>query len=113
MTDHIRIRPAEGLWVVRTGGAVIAESSAALELSEGDYAPAIYFPRGDVAMAFLERSASGSHSPYMGDASYYTVSSPGETLPDAAWSYESPLPGMEAIAGHIAFYTNRVNVEKL
>ena len=35
MAEHIKIRPAEGTWVVRTGGAVIAESTAALELAEG------------------------------------------------------------------------------
>ena len=25
-------------------------------------------------------------------------------IPNAAWSYQVPLPGFEAIAGHLAFY---------
>ena len=54
MSDHITIRKAPGTWTVRAGGAVLGESSDALELVEGDYPPVIYFPRGDIAMAFLD-----------------------------------------------------------
>ena len=53
MADHITIRKAPGTWTVRAGGAVLGESDNALELSEGDYPFVIYFPRGDIAMAFL------------------------------------------------------------
>ena len=53
MPDHITIRPATGTWVVRAGGAVLGESIQALEMTEGDYPPVIYFPRTDIAMAFL------------------------------------------------------------
>ncbi len=41
MSDHIKIRQAPGTWVVRAGGAVLGESTNALELSEGDYPPVI------------------------------------------------------------------------
>ena len=56
MADHIRMRRAPGTWVVRTNEAVLGESSAALELTEGDYPPVIYFPRDDIAMALLDRT---------------------------------------------------------
>ena len=57
MTEsRISIKPVSGTWVVRAGGAVIAESENALELHEGDFPVAIYFPREDVAMAFLDAS---------------------------------------------------------
>ena len=36
MADHIIITRAPGTWVVRAGGAVIAETGRALELAEGD-----------------------------------------------------------------------------
>lgn len=113
MADHIRIRKSDATWVVRTADAVIAESRAVLELSEGDYPAVIYFPRDDVAMAFLEKSDKLTHCPHKGDATHYSLSVPGATLEHAAWSYESPKPGMEEIAGHVAFYADRVNVEKL
>lgn len=113
MSDHIKIRETQSTWVVRTGGAVIAESTRALELAEGDYAPVIYFPRDDVAMALLERTDHSTHCPHKGDASYFTVVAPDESLLNAAWSYEAPKPGMEPIKDHIAFYGNKVAVEKL
>lgn len=113
MTDHIRIREAEGTWVVRAGGAVIGETNRALELSEGSYAPVIYFPRGDIAMAFLDRSAKQTVCPHKGAASYFTIVAESGPIADAAWSYETPKDGMEAIAGHLAFYPDKVTVERL
>ncbi|SIO22776.1 Uncharacterized conserved protein, DUF427 family [Rhodovulum sp. ES.010] len=113
MSDRITIHKAEGAWVVRAGGAVIAESRNALELVEGDLAPVIYFPREDVGMAFLERSDSGTTCPHKGEASYYTLHAKSYDIPDAAWSYEDPVAGMEKIAGHLAFYADRVTVEQL
>jgi len=115
MADHIIITRAPGTWVVRAGGAVIAETARALELAEGDYAPVIYFPREDVAMAFLEPGTRVSHCPHKGDATHYAIVTKSRALPDAAWSYETPREGMERIAGHIAFYTgtDAVMVEQL
>jgi uncharacterized protein (DUF427 family) len=113
MAEHIKIRKAPGKWVVRAGGAVLGESANALELTEGDHSPTIYFPRKDIGMAFLERTASSTTCPYKGTATYYTVSSAAGDIPDAAWSYEAPLEGVEEIKDHIAFYTSQVTVEQL
>lgn len=113
MSDHIAIHKAEGTWVVRTGGSVIAESREALELVEGDYTPVVYFPRADVAMAFLEPSDTRTTCPHKGEASYYTIQAEGGPIADAAWSYETPRAGLEPIAGHLAFYTYKVTVEQL
>ncbi|MGC9419505.1 MAG: DUF427 domain-containing protein [Rhodovulum sp.] len=113
MADHVAIHKAEGAWVVRAGGAVIAESRNALELVEGDLAPVIYFPRADVAMAFLERSDSRTTCPHKGEATYYTLQAKSYDIPDAAWSYESPVEGMEKIAWHLAFHADKVTVEQL
>lgn len=113
MADHIKIRKAPGKWVVRAGGAVLGESGNALELTEGEYQPTIYFPREDIGMAFLERTASSTNCPWKGPATYFTVSTAAGDIPDAAWSYEDPLEGVAAIKGYIAFYTDRVTVEQL
>ena len=61
MSDHITITPAQGTWVVRAGGAVLGETTGALELREGDHAPVIYFPRGDIAM--LNARGGGGWAP--------------------------------------------------
>ena len=51
MQKHIRVIQETGVWSLRAGGAVIADSENALELNEGDYDPVIYFPRENVTMA--------------------------------------------------------------
>ena len=113
MADHIRILKSDATWVVRTADAIIAESRNALELVEGDYPAVIYFPRDDVAMAFLEKSEKLTHCPYKGDATHFSISAPGGTLENAAWSYESPIDAVGDIADYVAFYGDKVNVEKL
>jgi uncharacterized protein (DUF427 family) len=113
MAEHIRIRKSNGTWVVRAGGAVLAESTNALELNEGDYPSVIYFPRDDVAMAFLEKTASSTKCPHKGTASYYDIHGKSGIIPDAAWSYETPLASVADIQGHLAFYGDKVTVEQL
>ena len=113
MDETIRLRPAQGTWVVRAGGAVIAETDAAQELTERGHEPVIYFPRADVAMAFLERSATVTACPLKGQASYYTLVTKSGEIADAAWSYEEPKQGLGRIAGHLAFYPGKVTVERV
>lgn len=113
MTSHIKIRKAAGTWVVRAGGAVLGESKNALELTEGDYPPVIYFPREDIGMAFLDASEQTSHCPFKGDAAYFSIVTKSNVIKNAAWSYESPNADVAEIAGHLAFYPNLVAVEKL
>ena len=113
MTDHIRIRKAPGTWSIRANGAVLGESRNALELTEGSYPAVIYFPRTDIAMALLDKTMSTSTCPHKGVASYYSSVGESGTIHDAAWSYETTKDGVSAIAGHLAFYTNKVTVEQL
>ncbi len=113
MADHITIRPASGNWTVRAGGAVLGESTAALELQEGDYPPVIYFPRSDIAMAFLEPSDITSTCPYKGKATYYSIVAKSGLIRDAVWSYEDPLDAVAGIKGYLAFYTTKVAVEEV
>lgn len=113
MADHIKIRTASGTWVVRAAGAVIGESKNALELVEGDNAPVIYFPRADIAMAFLDESSTTSHCPHKGDAAYFSIEAKSGTIADAVWSYEDPKDGVAAIKGHLAFFHEKVAVEEV
>lgn len=114
MANHINVSKADGTWVVRAGGAVLAESQNALELTEGSYGPVIYFPRNDIAMDFLDVSERTSHCPQKGDASYFSIVTKSTTIQDAAWSYENPKEAMREIAGHLAFYGgDQVAVEQV
>lgn len=110
----IKIRKAEGTWVVRAGGAVLGESKNALELSEGDYPAVIYFPREDIAMAFLDESDHSTHCPHKGDASYFSIVTKSQTLENVVWSYENPMEDVARIKDHLAFYpSDTVAVERV
>lgn len=114
VADHIKIRPADGTWVVRAGGAVLGESENALELIEGDYPTVIYFPREDIAMEFLDESDYATTCPWKGEASYFSIVTKSTTLTNAAWCYGTPNEGVAQIAGHLAFYpSDKVAVEQL
>ncbi|MFZ7089536.1 DUF427 domain-containing protein [Primorskyibacter sp. 2E233] len=111
---NITITPAEGTWVVRAGGAVIGESSRALELSEGEMPFVIYFPREDIAMAFLDATDHKTSCPHKGQASYFSIMSKSKTYENAVWSYESPKEAVAAIKDHLAFYVqDGVAVERV
>ncbi|WP_371223415.1 DUF427 domain-containing protein [Roseovarius sp. 2305UL8-3] len=101
--SQIKIRRASGTWVVRAGGAVLAETKDALELSEPGYGDVIYFPRDDVAMAFLDATDHSTHCPHKGDASYFSIVTKSQTLENVAWSYEDPKEDVARIKGHLAF----------
>jgi len=94
---------------VTWNGQVIADSKRALTLREAAYAPVQYVPRADVKMALLKRSDHGTHCPYKGDASYYSIELQGRRAENAVWSYEEPYDAMAAIKGFVAFYPNRVS----
>jgi len=108
--DHpIDIAPNPKRVRVLFAGRVVADTARALTLKETTYAPVQYIPREDVDMALLTRTEHSTHCPYKGDASYYTVMAGERTAVNAVWSYEQPFPAMAEIAGHVAFYPNRID----
>ena len=115
MTENqrITIQPHTGTWVVRAGGAVLGETTRALELNEKGHDPVIYFPRQDLAMAFLEPSDTRTECPFKGTASHWNIVGKSGTITDAGWTYENPKPAASEIAGHIAFYPEKVTVEEV
>ena len=114
MADHITIRKAPGTWTVRAGGAELGETENALELSEGDYPNVIYFPRSDIAMAFLDQADKRTHCPHKGDATHFSVVTKSQILDNAVWSYEAPIKAVAQIKDHLAFYSGEnIAVEKI
>lgn len=87
-------------------GVVLAESDHT-EVVEGNH----YFPPESVNKGFFEESATTTHCPWKGDASYYTVNVEGEELRDAAWYYPQPKEAAANIKDHVAFYGNKVDIE--
>jgi uncharacterized protein (DUF427 family) len=107
--DHpITVEPDPARVVVRAGGRVVADPTRALVLREASYPPVRYIPREDVEPAALAPSERRTYCPYKGDASYYGLVTPGGTVPDAVWAYDTPYDAVRGIAGHLAFYPKHV-----
>ena len=113
MSDHITLKAVEGTYSIRAAGAVLGETSNAVELQENGYDPVIYVPRADLAMAFFDQTDHNTTCPHKGVATYFTIQAKSGPIPNAAWSYENPNEGLEKIAGHLAFYGNKVTIEAM
>jgi uncharacterized protein (DUF427 family) len=94
---------------VVVGGEVLAQTNRGLRVLETAGAPVYYIPREDVRFEHLEASPRRSVCEWKGLASYVTYAHGERRIEDIAWRYEAPLPGYEAIAGHLAFYAGRVD----
>jgi uncharacterized protein (DUF427 family) len=68
-----------------------------------------YIPREDAQMSYFEPTAHKSYCPYKGDASYFSLKSGDKAVENAVWSYVDPYPAVKDIAGHLAFYPDRVD----
>ena len=110
--DHpITISPTEAKVVVRVGDNVVAESTSALTLQESTYPAVQYVPVADVISELAGPTATTSYCPYKGDCSYFTIKTPDGEVVDAAWGYQAPYPAVAEIAGHVAFYPNKVTID--
>ena len=98
---------------VSADGVVIAETTHALTLKEASYPAVQYVPRQDANMALLKRTERVTHCPYKGDANYFSVMADGRAIENAIWTYETPYPAMAGIAGHLAFYPDKVKIEEV
>ncbi len=110
----ITILPASGTWVVRVGGAVLGESSRALEVKEPGREPVIYFPREDVEMAFMDTSDRREASPGKGEAQFFSIVSKSYTIADGAWAFDDPSEAAARLKDHVAFApSERITVEQI
>jgi len=108
--DHpITVTPAEQHVVVRVAGRTVADSHNALALREASYPVVHYVPLADVDQTLLQPTEHTTYCPYKGDASYYSIPAGGDRSANAIWTYREPYPAVVEIAGHVAFYPDRVD----
>jgi uncharacterized protein (DUF427 family) len=104
-----RVEPSERHVRVIVGGTLIADSRRAVRVLETSHPPGWYIPVEDVRLDLLQPTSRQTICEFKGTAHYFSISAGGPERADAAWTYPRPLPGFEAIAGHIAFYPGRVD----
>jgi uncharacterized protein (DUF427 family) len=98
---HVRITLEDELLVDTGRARVIFETALP---------PRWYAPREDIR-ADLSVSPTRSGCAYKGYASYHSLRTGTRIEPDIAWTYEEPRREVAPIAGMIAFFNERVDIE--
>lgn len=91
-------------------GVTIAESHQPRILFETNLPMRYYLPKIDVRMDLLEPSETTTRCPYKGTAEYYSARIGGTLYPDIAWSYRTPFPESQKIAGLIALHDEKADL---
>ena len=106
---RIDVLPSSRRLRLELDGQVLAESSRPVLLFETLLPTRYYLPRADVA-AGLATSSTRTWCAYKGQASYFSVTVAGRTVPDLAWTYEDPRHDATDVRDLIAFFDERIDV---
>jgi uncharacterized protein (DUF427 family) len=106
----ITIIPAGQHIEVSVGGQKLAESDRAMRLDETGLPARYYIPREDVRTELLRPTGRKTTCPFKGQASYWSAQVGDELYKDLIWSYETPIPAAQQIAGLMCFYNERVEL---
>jgi uncharacterized protein (DUF427 family) len=107
---RVDILPSSRHVRIEVDGVTVAESNSPRLLFETDLPTRYYLPKTHVRMELLEPTATESHCPYKGQAEWWSVRAGDKVHEDLAWSYRTPLPESQKIAGLVAFYDEKVDV---
>jgi uncharacterized protein (DUF427 family) len=107
---RIDILPSSRHVRVEVEGVTVAESSKPTLLFETKVPVRYYLPKTHVRMELLRPSESVSHCPYKGQAEYWSLQVDDAVYADLAWSYRTPLPESQRVAGLISFYTDKADL---
>jgi len=104
------LRRRNPITATASDGTQLARSERALLIDEQNHGLVFYLPVADIDMSKLARiEGRFSHCPYKGVATYWALAG-GDPDHPVAWAYETPYPEVSQLAGHIAFYQDRVTV---
>ena len=87
---------------VELGGLVVAASDQSWRVLETSHPPTYYLPRAAFADGALRPATGHTWCEWKGQASYLDLVAGERVAARAAWTYLSPSPGFEEIAGAVA-----------
>jgi len=103
--------PVDKRVTVELDGKVVADSRDVIRIDEDGSPARYYFPRTDVSMDKLQRTATTSQCPFKGVAHYFSLAhddgSGGGKLEDAVWTYEEPFDEHQSLKDRLAFYDDK------
>ena len=113
LIDHpphaVQITASDQRWTAQLGELVLASSTQTQVLKETGFEPVVYFPAEDVSMSHLVQTEDRSTCPFKGEARYF-VNATAEDGRPIAWSYDAVFNEAVRIKGHVAFYSDRVEL---
>jgi uncharacterized protein (DUF427 family) len=95
---------------VEIDGITVADSTRPVILFETGLPRRYYLPLSDIRTELLRPSATQTHCPYKGAASYWSVDTGHGIHEDIVWGYRFPLPESQKIAGLASFYNEKVDI---
>ena len=107
---RVDILPSSRHLRVEVDGVTVAESASPRLLFETGLPVRYYLPKTHVRVDLLVPTNSVSHCPYKGQAEWWSVRAGENVREDLAWSYRTPLPESQKIAGLVAFYNEKVDI---
>jgi uncharacterized protein (DUF427 family) len=103
---RVDILPSSRHVRVEVDGVTVADSTNSRMLFETGLPVRYYLPKTHVRMDLLTATDTVSHCPYKGQAEYWSVAGHA----DLVWSYPTPLPESERIAGLVSFYNEKLDI---
>ena len=94
---------------VRHGLVTVVDAPVAHRVLETSQPPAYYVHPDHVRTDLLAASTTTSFCEWKGLASYVDLTIGAVPVTDAGWRYDHPTAGFEAIAGHYAFYAQKID----
>ena len=96
---------------VTFAGQVVADSTRAVRCEETGHGPVHYIPEQDMRLELMRPTDHKAYCPFKGDCSYWTLVVDGgkQRSENAVWGYRAPYDEAKGLAGHYAFYPNRVD----
>jgi uncharacterized protein (DUF427 family) len=91
-------------------GTTVADSRSPRALFETGLPVRWYLPYTDMRRDLLRSSATVTHCPYKGSATYWSLDIDRKIYEDIIWTYRSPLPESQKIAGLACFYNEKVDL---
>jgi uncharacterized protein (DUF427 family) len=107
---RITITPSDLHVEISVDGEKLASSNHPVLLDETGLPTRYYLPREDVRLELLRPTTTETTCPFKGQASYWSVEVGGKVHDDLVWTYESPIPQAEGVAGLLCFYNERVDL---
>jgi uncharacterized protein (DUF427 family) len=90
-------------------GVTLVDTTRAKRLLETSHPPTYYLPPEDVALKYLHQSELQSFCEWKGMANYYHLQVGAARVQNVAWYYPTPTAGYALLAGHLAFYPQKMS----